>query len=92
MTKIPKGYPITGHLIACKAKEGYALCSGDFEVALVNLDAVSPDASREYALSIVRVVNNHGLLIEAMQRAADMLPANAACGILRAALAKAKES
>ncbi len=69
MSKTPKGYPITGELTACKAKEGYALCSGDFEVAIVNLDAVSPDASREYALSIKRAVNSHAALVEALELA-----------------------
>ncbi|MFA5897667.1 MAG: hypothetical protein WC829_01010 [Hyphomicrobium sp.] len=44
------------------------------------------------AAFIVRAVNSHAMLLEAMERAADMLPANAACGVLRAALAKVKES
>ena len=89
--KIPKGYPITGEIVACKAKEGYALCSGDFEVALVNLDALSPDASRDYALSIVRAVNSHQALIEALGQAHlavqelcnDQDPANECWNVLR---------
>lgn len=52
----------------------------------------APTETREKAdaaaSKIVRAVNSHDMLIDAIQRAADMLPANAACGVLRAALKK----
>lgn len=64
-------------------------CGGDCLLCMA--DAGDPDCTKAVA-KIVRAVNNHAALIQAMERAADMLPANAACGVLRAALAKAKDS
>jgi len=49
------------------------------------------DEAKYDARYIVRAVNNHEALIAAMERAANMLPANAACGVLRAAIRKARE-
>jgi len=67
-------------------------CAGHGNIADMRDNGRNREHGEELAAFIVRAVNNHEALIAAMERVADMLPANAACGVLRAALAKAKES
>ena len=52
-----KGYPLHDELWYAKAKQGYAIGSGDLEIGIINLDAMSELASMEYARDICAAYN-----------------------------------